>query len=86
VPHSFTVVVRDELAVILSRLESEITGKGGRFEGNAERGRFAGKSMLGVIKGEYRGITETEIMITITDKPFAVPFGMIESEIRKYFG
>jgi hypothetical protein len=86
VPHSFTVVVREGISVILRRAEAEITGKGGSFAGNAEGGSFAGKSFLGVIKGEYRGITETELMITITDKPFAVPYGMIESEIRKYFG
>ena len=84
-PHSFTVVVREEISVILRKAEAEITGKGGKFAGNAEWGSFAGKSLLGFIKGEYRG-TETELIITITDKPFAVPYGMIESEIRKYFG
>jgi hypothetical protein len=85
VPHSFTVVVRDEISVVLRRVESEITSKGGRFSGSTEGGSFAGRSVLGEIRGEYRGVTETEILITITHKPFAVPFGMIESEIRKYF-
>ena len=85
-PHSFSVVVREEISVILRKVESEITGKGGRFAGTAEWGSFEGKSLLGVIKGEYRGVTETELMITITDKPFAVPYGIIEAEIRKYFG
>jgi len=86
VPHTFTVVVREEISVILKKVEAEITGKGGKFAGNAERGSFAGQSLLGVIRGEYRGLTETELTITITDKPFAVPYRMIESEIRKYFG
>lgn len=84
-PHSFTVTLCDEISAVLERVESEITSKGGSFEGDTERGSFAGRSLLGVIKGEYRGITEIEIRITITGKPFAVPYGMIESEIRKYF-
>lgn len=84
-PHSFTVTLSDEISAVLQRVESEITGKGGSFRGNTERGSFAGRSLLGVIKGEYRGITENEIRITIIDKPFAVPYGMIEFEIKKYF-
>jgi hypothetical protein len=84
-PHSFTITLSDEISAVLQRVESEITGKGGSFMCNTERGSFAGRSLLGVIKGEYRGTAENEIRITITDKPFAVPYGMIESEIKKYF-
>lgn len=84
-PHSFTVTLSDEISAVLQRVESAITRTGGSFRGNTERGSFAGKSLLGVIKGEYRGITENEIRITITDKPFAVPYGVIEFEIKKYF-
>ena len=83
--HSFTVKLTDEISSVLGRVRSEITGNGGRFEGDTEYGSFDGKSVLGSIKGEYRCIAGNEIEITITDKPFIVPYGMIESEIKQYF-
>ncbi len=85
-PHSFTITLADEIPAVLKRVESEITAKGGSFAGDAERGAFAGKSVLGMIRGEYLGIEEAKIRITITHKPFAVPYSLIEYEIRKYFG
>lgn len=83
--HSFTIKLTDEISSILKKVETAITGNGGRFEGSAECGSFDGKSVLGLIRGEYRCISGGEIKITITDKPFLVPHGVIESEIKKYF-
>jgi len=51
--HSFTITLTDEISSVLGRVRSEITGSGGRFEGNTEYGSFDGKSLLGPIKGEY---------------------------------
>jgi hypothetical protein len=83
--HSFTITLADEISSLIGKIRSEITGAGGRFEGNAEYGSFDGKSILGTIKGEYRCITRNEIEITITHKPLIVPYGRIESEIKQYF-
>jgi len=65
-------------------MKSIIMGKGGSFEGNTERGSFEGKSVLGIIKGEYRSISHNEIEIIIDDKPFVMTYSAIESEIKKY--
>jgi hypothetical protein len=83
--HSFTIRLNDELSLVLKRVESGITESGGRFEGNLECGAFAGKSVLGFIKGKYHSLSDEEIRITITDKPLIVPYRTIETEIRKYF-
>ena len=83
--HSFTIKLTDEISSVLGRVRSEITVNGGRFEGDTEYGSFDGKSVLGSIKGEYRCIAGNEIEITITHKPFIVPYGRIESEIKQYF-
>ncbi|RPI34920.1 MAG: hypothetical protein EHM54_08975 [Nitrospiraceae bacterium] len=83
--HSFTVKLTDEISSVIGRVRDEITGSGGRFEGNDEYGSFDGSSFLGTIKGEYRCISGNEIEITITDKPFILPYGTIESEIKQYF-
>jgi hypothetical protein len=84
--HTFTIRVTGEIALALKRVESKITGDGGAFQGNAEKGSFAGKSILGVIKGEYCSVAESEISVTIKEKPFLIPYSMIESEIKKFIG
>jgi hypothetical protein len=84
-PHSFTIKATDEISELLRRVEAEITGSGGSFSGNLKCGSFNGISLLGAIRGEYRCISKNEINITITNKPFIVPYGKIETEIKKYF-
>ena len=37
-----------------------------------------------MIKGEYRSISDTEVEITIEDKPFIIPYRTIESRIKEY--
>lgn len=83
--HTFTVELNNEIPLVLKKVESEITGSGGSFKGNSEKGSFEGKSLLGLIGGEYCCVSDNEIRITITHKPFLVPYHLIESEIRKYF-
>ncbi len=83
--HSFTVKLTDGITEVLDRVRSGITDNGGRFEGDAECGFFEGKTVVGMIKGKYRCVAADEIEITITHKPFIVPYGSIESEIKQYF-
>ncbi len=83
--HIFTVAISDEISSVLARVESAITGSGGTFFGNAEKGIFQGNSIMGPIKGEYCSVSGNEMRITIMDKPFVVPYSMIEGEVRKYF-
>ena len=83
--HAFTVQLNDEIPSVLKKVEGKITGSGGSFIGNPEKGSFDGKSLLGLIRGEYCCVSGNEIRITITHKPFLVPYHVIESEIKKYF-
>jgi hypothetical protein len=84
--HSFIVKLKNEISSILTKVKSIIMGRGGRFEGNTECGSFDGKSGLGTIKLKYRSISDSEIEITIEDKPFIIPAQMIESQIKRYLG
>jgi len=84
--HSFTIALTQDIASVLKHVESSITGNGGHFQGDSEKGAFQGHTVAGLIKGEYCSVSEHEIKITIINKPFIVPYGMIETEIRKYFG
>ncbi|MBI5633780.1 MAG: hypothetical protein HZA15_09915 [Nitrospirae bacterium] len=83
--HTFTVALNDEIAAVLGRVESAITESGGTFQGDSSKGVFQGISVMGPVKGEYSSVSENEIRITINDKPFIVPYSMIEGEIKKYF-
>lgn len=83
--HTFSVALNDEISSVLSRVESAITKSGGTFSGDTEKGVFQGNSVMGPIKGEYCSVSGNEMRITIKDKPFIVPYSMIEGEIKKYF-
>jgi hypothetical protein len=83
--HSFIVKLHDVISSILEKVKAEITDSGGRFEGNEKCGCFQGQSFLGMIKGGYRSISDTEIEITIERKPFILPYRTIESKIKKHF-
>ncbi len=83
--HTFTISVTGPISVTIGKVSSEITCSGGRFEGNESCGTFSGKTPLGYIKGEYCCVSATDIRVTIVDKPFFVPYSVIESKIREYF-
>jgi|WetSurSiteA1Bulk_404760.scaffolds.fasta_scaffold148255_1 hypothetical protein len=84
--HCFTIRVCDEIAAVLRQVESTLASSGGSLDGSTESGSFSGSTPLGRIKGEYHCLSLDEIKVTILDKPFLLPYGTIESEIRKYFG
>jgi hypothetical protein len=84
--HCFTIRISDEIEAVLKQVESTLASSGGSLDGSTERGCFFGHTPLGRIKGEYHCISVEEIRVTITDKPFLLPYGTIETEIRKYFG
>lgn len=83
--HTFTVALNDEISSVLARVESAITESGGTFLGDSSKGVFQGNSIMGPVKGEYCSVSGNEMSITIKDKPFVVPYSMIEGEIKKYF-
>lgn len=83
--HTFTITPSDEIPSLLRRVESAITSSGGSFTGDEEKGIFFGKTPLGFIKGEYCCTIDNGITVTIVDKPFFVPYGVIELKIREYF-
>jgi hypothetical protein len=84
--HSFTIPVSGPISVTLEKVGSEIVCSGGSLEGGESCGTFSGLTPLGLIKGEYCCVSAGEIKITIVEKPFLVPYSVIESKIREYFG
>jgi hypothetical protein len=68
----------------LARVEQAVVSMGGQFKGDAHKGEFAGKTLLGEVRGTYR-IGDDAVSIDIVRKPAMVPMGLIEKEIRGFF-
>lgn len=81
---AFTVKLSDDVFSVLEKVKVLIAEHNGRFEGNEKGGAFSGDSFLGPIRGKYSRISDTEISICITEKPFIVPHSLIEYEIKRY--
>lgn len=84
--HTFKVSTTEGLKDTLKKVECAIVDQGGKFEGDTNAGGFAGKTVLGEVRGEYscKG-DDGEIEITITKKPMIAPYSKIETAIRDYF-
>jgi hypothetical protein len=86
VAHTFTIVHDYENSTLVKKVESAVISSGGGFEGDEKSGSFSGKTPLGLIKAEYCCTSANEVRVTIVDKPFLVPYSVIESKMREYFG
>jgi hypothetical protein len=80
---TFTHTVQSTPAQLLNALKEELAKQGGiRFNGDKSSGTISGKGFA----GEYsltQGSDGTRLALTITKKPFIVPWAMIESAIEK---
>lgn len=83
--NSFKISVTKDLSTTLKEVEDGIVSNGGTFTGDTSGGEFSGKTVLGMIHGKYNCLSDSEVEITITKKPFAAPSSKIESSIRGYF-
>lgn len=83
--HPFNVLVTTDLAAVLDRVRSQITGGGGQFDGDQQSGTFSGEvPVMGGFEGQYE-VSGDQITITITEKPFLIPCSVIETRIREFF-
>jgi hypothetical protein len=77
---SFTLPLRESPAAVLERAHRTAHDLKATFEGDTTSGRFTG---IGV-EGRYR-ITGDTIEVTITDKPFLVPWFLVEQQVKQFF-
>lgn len=84
-PHTFIILIKNDLPTTLKKVESTIIENSGEFKGNTEKGKFTGKTILGKVTGKYTSLSSNEIKITITKKPFTTSMKRVESAIRRYF-
>ncbi len=66
---------------IVAKAKGVIESQNGIFTGNTSTGNFEVTLLANTVKGSYT-ITAQILDLTITDKPFFVPCGTIESFLR----
>jgi hypothetical protein len=79
----FSIEFNGSIDTLIEKANSAISAKGGKFEGDTLSGQFALQTLLGAIEGTYK-VTIGAVVFEITNKPFFVPCGKIEEELRKY--
>jgi hypothetical protein len=81
VAKSFTVSMgRAAPSVLLTKARRVANDNNATFYGDEESGGFSRDK----VKGTYRIAGET-VFVTITDKPWAVPWFVVESKVREFF-
>ena len=78
---TFTFALKDSPEVLLERVKGFAEQDGMAFEGSIEGGSFSGKGFV----GSY-AIADSTLTITVTDKPFIAPWGLVESKLRSALG
>lgn len=76
---SFTIVLNDSHKALLPKAKEMAERNGVVFTGDMASGSFQGKG----IAGEYRVEGDT-LFATISDKPFFVPWSVVNSMVRKF--
>ena len=82
---NFSIEFQGTAEEIVNKVRAQIQRQGGTFNGDASSGSFSVKVIGSTIAGSYT-ITGSQINITITDKPFFLSCGQIESFLRSQLG
>ncbi|MEO8762423.1 MAG: hypothetical protein ABI388_12565 [Bacteroidia bacterium] len=83
---NFDVQFAGSTSDLITKMQQEVTSKGGTFQGNDLSGNISiSVPGIGNIIGSYL-INQQTITLSITDKPFFIPCSVIESQITKMIG
>ncbi|ALM48364.1 hypothetical protein AMR72_05280 [Flavobacterium psychrophilum] len=77
----FTLNYSGDKEQLLSKLKNAVGDKGS-LSGDSQLGNFKGSTPLGSIEGSY-SIEGDTITVNISDKPFLLSTGTIQSEFEK---
>jgi hypothetical protein len=79
-PYNFSFTKPQNIIDAVRKVETGIKSKGGTFSGNDQQGSFKASG----INGQYR--VSAMVDVTISEKPFVIPYSLIENEVKNYFG
>lgn len=79
-PHTFSLDMGQDPAVLLEKARRLITEDGGSLIGDTRAGQFAAEG----VQGAYEVAGQT-ITIVLTEKPWLASWSLIESKVRELF-
>ena len=77
---TFSVSFTEDPSALVARAEKSAIKYGADFKGDATSGSFSGKGVKGIYSIQDRVVT-----VTITDKPFLIPWALVEIQVRGFF-
>jgi len=81
---AFNCVYNQKRNKIVGNVKDGIEIRGGRFDGDLEKGTFSVGERLGLFSGNYQ-FTESMIKIEIKRKPFYMTKQYVQEEVSAYF-
>lgn len=82
---NFSFSIQDNATLVLQNARSAVRGHGGQFEGDEQAGSFRLTVLGSTIAGSYF-VAGQSIDIVVSDKPFLLPCGTIESFLKSQLG
>jgi hypothetical protein len=82
---NFSIGIPGNASDIVTKIQSQIQNQGGSFNGNESGGSFNVKVLGSTIAGAYT-IAGSQMNVEITDKPFFIGCGQIESFLKSQLG
>lgn len=79
-PRTLVVPLSRDPEELVRQAREMARAAGAVFEGDARSGRFAAQG----VEGAY-AVSEAEVRLTVTRKPSFAPWGLVETELRKFF-
>ena len=77
---TFSVKFTEDHSALVARAEKAAIKYGADFKGDATSGSFSGNG----VKGTY-SIQDRFVAVTIVDKPFLIPWGLVQTQVRGFF-
>ena len=78
---NFSIPVQGDASAMLGKARSAVQGQGGVFEGDENSGNFKVTVFGNTIAGAYT-VSNGQLNLDITDKPFLVSCGLRESYLK----
>ncbi len=82
---NFSITFQGSAQDLANKLRTEITKRGGTFDGDATRGTFSIPTPIGKISGSYT-ISGQALDVTIFNKPMLVSCKTIQDYVEEYIG
>jgi hypothetical protein len=78
---NFSIQFNGDSGQVLNKARTAVQGQGGSFDGDVNGGSFKVSAFGNTVAGSYT-VSDQQMHITITDKPFLLSCGMIESYLK----